>query len=170
MRECTKGLFAGSFDPYTLGHHAIVTKAAGLFTELHILIGINGQKKRHYPAQAMKEAIEQSLKESGITNGVVVFHEGMVADYCAEHGIRYLVRGLRNSMDYDYEENIAAVNKLLNPELESIYMRSDEVAISSSMVRELLSYGKDVSAYLPGPVLELVERDWGTGDPAEKES
>lgn len=159
MREPIRGLFAGSFDPYTLGHHAIVKKAAGLFEELHILIGVNAMKRRHYAPWDMKHAIEQALAADGIYNTVVVFYEGMVADYCAEHGIRYLVRGLRNSMDYDYEENIAAVNKLLNPKLESIYMRADTAAISSSMVRELLSYGKDVSAYLPEAVLRLVRKD-----------
>lgn len=157
MREPVKGLFAGSFDPYTMGHHAIVKKAAGLFDELHILIGVNALKRRHYPAPEMAEAICRTLAEDGLDNVTVVCYEGMVADYCAQHGIRYLVRGLRNSMDYDYEENIAAVNKLLNQELESIYMRADTAAISSSMVRELLSYGKDVSPYLPRPVLELVQ-------------
>lgn len=159
MREPVKGLFAGSFDPYTLGHHAIVRKAAGLFDELHILIGVNAMKRRSYTPWEMKHAIERTLMEDGIDNAIVVFYEGMVADYCAGHGIRYLVRGLRNSMDYDYEENIAAVNKLLNPELESIYMRADTAAISSSMVRELLGYGKDVSSYLPAAVLELVRAD-----------
>lgn len=156
MKKIVRGLFAGSFDPYTLGHHAIVRKASGLFDELHILIGVNPAKRRSYAPWDMKHAIEAALAADGLDNVTVVFYEGMVADYCAEHGIRYLVRGLRNSMDYDYEENIAAVNKLLNADLESIYMRADTAAISSSMVRELLSYGKDVSAYLPAPVLKLV--------------
>ncbi|MCD7857993.1 MAG: pantetheine-phosphate adenylyltransferase [Clostridiales bacterium] len=156
MREPVKGLFAGSFDPYTLGHHAIVKKAAKLFDELHILIGINALKQRQYPAQDMKAAIEEALAADGILHTKVVFHEGLVADYCAEEGIRYLVRGLRNGMDYDYEENIAEVNKLIHPELESIYFRADVTAISSSMVRELASYGKDVSPYVPEPVLRLM--------------
>ncbi|MCD8084856.1 MAG: pantetheine-phosphate adenylyltransferase [Clostridiales bacterium] len=158
MREPVKGLFAGSFDPYTLGHHAIVKKSARLFDELHILIGVNALKRRQYPARDMKTAIEEALAADGILHTKVIFYEGLVADYCAEEGIRYLVRGLRNGMDYDYEENIAEVNKLIHPELESLYLRADVTAISSSMVRELASYGKDVSPYVPEPVLRLMHR------------
>ena len=106
----------------------------------------------------MKTAIERTLAADGLDNCRVVIYDRMVADYCADHGINFLIRGLRNSMDYDYEENIAQVNKLLNPSLESIYLRADDTAVSSSMVRELLTFGKDVSRYLPEPVLELVKR------------
>ncbi len=66
--------------------------------------------------------------------------------------------GLRNNMDYNYEENIAEVNKLINPALEYVYFRADNAGLSSSMVRELLSYGQDVGKYLPAPVLRLVQR------------
>jgi pantetheine-phosphate adenylyltransferase len=158
MKQPVRGLFAGSFDPYTLGHHAVVTKASRLFDEVYVLIGVNTAKKRSFPDQDMKTAIERALEQDGISNCKVVIYDGMVADYCANNGINFLIRGLRNSMDYDYEENIAQVNKLLNPELESIYIRADDAAVSSSMVRELLMFSKDVSPYVPRSVLDLVEK------------
>ncbi len=157
MKQPVRGLFAGSFDPYTLGHHAVVTKASRLFDEVYVLVGFNTAKRRNFDAENMKAAIEKALEQDGIQNCKVVTYDGMVADYCAENGINFLIRGLRNSMDYDYEENIAQVNKLLNPRLESIYLRADDTAVSSSMVRELLTFNKDVSRYVPASVLELVK-------------
>jgi pantetheine-phosphate adenylyltransferase len=157
MKQPVRGLFAGSFDPYTLGHHAVVTKASRLFDEVYVLVGYNTAKRRKFPAQDMALAISQAIEADGIQNCRVVTYDGMVADYCADNGINFLIRGLRNSMDYDYEENIAQVNKLLNPELESIYLRADDAAVSSSMVRELLAFHKDVSRYVPASVLKLVK-------------
>ena len=149
-------LYAGSFDPYTLGHHAIVKKAAVLFDEVVVMIAVNTQKKRAFEPSAMAAAIRQALADDGIANARVVCHDGLVADYCAEHGIRYYARGLRNDMDYNYEENIAQINHLINPALESIYLRSDDPAISSSMIRELLAFGKPVGKYVPEAVNRLI--------------
>jgi pantetheine-phosphate adenylyltransferase len=87
---------------------------------------------------------------------MVSSHEGLMAEYAKTHGIHYMIRGLRNNMDYNYEENIAEVNKLIYPEMESVYFRADNVAVSSSMVKELHSYGRDVSPYLPSAILEIL--------------
>ena len=150
-------LYAGSFDPYTNGHHDIAKKACALFDEVVVMIAVNVQKKRSSDAEAMRRAIQQTLDDDGLHNARAVIHTALVADYCAEHGIRWYVRGLRNSMDYNYEENIAQINHLINPALESIYLRSDDPAISSSMIRELRAFGKDVSKYVPEAVFELLE-------------
>lgn len=158
MRQTVRGLFAGSFDPYTLGHHAVVTKASRLFDEVYVLVGLNTAKSRTFDAEEMRAAMQETMAQDGLTNVTVVTYDRMVADYCAEHGIDFLIRGLRNSMDYNYEESIAQVNKLLKPELESIYLRADNTAVSSSMVRELLTFGKDISQYVPEPVLRLVSK------------
>ena len=152
-------LFAGSFDPYTNGHHSLVRKAAGLFDEVVILIGVNVRKSRHTDADAMKAAIEQTLRDDGLANVSVVTYTGMIADYCAEHDIHWYVRGIRNHLDYNYEENIAEVNKLINPAMESVYFRSDNVAVSSSMVKELHSFGLDVSPYLPKAVYDILQSE-----------
>ncbi len=146
-------LFAGSFDPYTNGHHGIVRKASALFDEVVVLIGVNVNKRRAFDAEAMREAIQQAIDADGL-NARAVIHTGLVADYCAQHGIRWYVRGLRDAADYGYEEGNAQVNKLLNPDLETIYLRGDESVLSSSMIRELMAFGRDVGAFVPAPVLK----------------
>ena len=151
-------LYAGSFDPYTNGHHAIAKKAAALFDEVVVMIAVNLEKKRAFDAEAMRRAIQQALDADGL-NARAVIHTGLVADYCAERDILWYVRGIRNNMDYNYEENIAQINHLIDPRLESIYLRSDEPAISSSMIRELLAFGKTVGAFVPGPIREIIERE-----------
>ena len=150
-------LYAGSFDPYTNGHHDIAKKACALFDEVVVMIAVNVQKKRSSDAEAMRRAIQATLEADGLHNARAVIHTALVADYCAEHGIRWYVRGLRNSMDYNYEENLAQINHLINPALESIYLRSDEPAISSSMIRELMAFGKDVGDYIPEAVRGVLE-------------
>ena len=152
-----KAVYAGSFDPYTNGHKSILKKACTLFKEVHIIIGVNSNKKRNFDINLMKSAIEKDLKEENITNCKVVIYDGIIALYCRENNINYLVRGLRNNMDYNYEENIAEINSLINPKLESIYFRAEERAISSSMVRELLFHKQDVSSFVPRSVLNILE-------------
>lgn len=150
-------IYPGSFDPFTNGHLDIVKKGAKVFDEVHIVIGINANKKRTYDSELMKSAIEASLVENNIANCKVIIYEGLVAEYTKQNNVEYMIRGLRNNMDYNYEENIAEVNKLINPKLEYVYFRAENVALSSSMVKELTSFGKDVSKYVPGPVLKLLK-------------
>ena len=151
-----RAIYPGSFDPFTNGHLDIVKKAAPLFDEVIILIGINAKKRRDFDSENMKTAIEATLHEMNLRNVRVAIFEGLVAQYAKENGIRYMIRGLRNNMDYNYEENIAEVNKLINPEMEYVYFRAENVAVSSSMVKELHSYGQDVSTYLPQAVFAIL--------------
>ena len=127
-------VYAGSFDYYTNGHHDIVKKAAVLFDRLYIVIAVNSEKSRRYPAELMQTAIARTL----------------------ENDIGYTIRGLRNRMDYDYEENIATVNKLIAPNLETVYFRADNNGISSSLIAELSKYRKDFSGLVPPAVNELL--------------
>ena len=127
-------VYAGSFDCYTNGHHDIVKKAAVLFDRLYIVIAVNSEKRRRYPAELMQTAIARTL----------------------ENDIGYTIRGLRNRMDYDYEENIATVNKLIAPNLETVYFRADNNGISSSLIVELSKYRKDFSGLVPPAVNELL--------------
>ena len=150
-------IYPGSFDPFTTGHLDIVKKGSRLFDEVHIIIGVNVNKKRTYDSGIMKEAIEKTLKEKRISNCKVFVYEGLVAEYTNENNVAYMIRGLRNNMDYNYEENIAEVNKLINPNLEYVYFRAENVAVSSSMVKELIGFGKDISKFVPKPVLEIMK-------------
>ena len=152
-----KALYPGSFDPFTNGHFDIVKKASELFDEVYIVIGVNNQKKRSFNAEDMKTAIEEVLQDKGFSNCVVSVYDGLIAEFAKTNGIRYMIRGLRNNMDYNYEENIAEVNKLINPNMEYIYFRAENVAVSSSMVKELHSYKQDISKYVPKQIRDLME-------------
>lgn len=152
-----KAIYPGSFDPFTNGHLDIVKKAAELFDQVYIVIGVNPKKHRSFPPELIKAAVEETMREQNITNCVVRVHDGLIAQFAKENQIRYMIRGLRNNMDYNYEENMAEVNKLIAPSMEYIYFRAENVAVSSSMVKELHSYGQDISRYVPRPILECME-------------
>ena len=149
-------IYPGSFDPFTNGHLDIVRKASEIFDRVYVVIGVNAEKHRCFPAEKIAEAITATLRENRIENCDVVIWNGLVAEFARLKNTDYMIRGLRNNMDYNYEENVACVNKLINPELEYIYFRSNNVAVSSSMVKELHSYGKDVSEFVPAAVMRLL--------------
>ena len=151
-------MYPGSFDPFTNGHLDIVKKASELFELVYIVIGVNSNKRRSFPADAMKIAIEKALEENRITNCVVCVYDGLTAAYSKLNGIHYMIRGLRNNMDYNYEENIAEVNKLINPNMEYIYFRAENVAVSSSMVKELYLYHQDIAKFVPQPMLDVMTK------------
>ena len=151
-----KAIYPGSLDPFTNGHLDIVKKSAALFDEVYVVIGINSAKRRAVDSELMKKAIEDTVADLGLTNVRVAVYEGLVAQYAKENGIQYMIRGLRNNMDYNYEENIAEVNKLINPSMEYVYFRAENVAVSSSMVKELHAYGQDISVYLPKAVFDIL--------------
>lgn len=155
----SKAIYPGSFDPFTNGHMDIVKKASLLFDEVFIVIGVNANKRRSFSAEDMAEAIRLSLQDEGIDNCIVDICNGLIAEYAKEASIRYMIRGLRNNMDYNYEENIAEVNKLINPEMEYVYFRAENVAVSSSMVKELHYYGQSIAKYLPTPVYKYITSD-----------
>lgn len=146
-------LYAGSFDPFTNGHLDVLKEACDIFDKVYLCIADNSAKKRQTTSVRMKFRIEDTLKEIGISNcEVIISKDKMIADVCKELNVKYLIRGLRNTSDYLYEENIAKINKELNSELKTIYIRGENDCISSSMVRELLLYHKDISKYVPNPI------------------
>ena len=151
-------VYPGSFDPFTNGHLDIVKKASKLFDKVVIVVAINKNKSRTYDINDMCIAIVDTLEENNITNCVVGTWDGLIADLMRSWGDKYLIRGLRNTTDYNYEEFMAKVNKLIYPEIEYVYFRADNSAISSSMVKELYSYGQDVSAYVPKEVMDILRR------------
>lgn len=152
-RMKTRALYAGSFDPFTNGHLSIVEKSAELFDEVFVGIAVNTNKNRMSDIHSIEDAIKERLK--CYDNVFVVIIDGLVADYCIKKDIRYLVRGLRNTNDYLYEENIAKINNEINPDLITIYFRADNDVISSSMIRELMQYGKDVSRFIPDEINKI---------------
>ena len=105
----------------------------------------------------MQKAIEETLAQKGITNVVVISFDNLTGDVALEYNATFLVRGIRNGMDYEYEENMAQINQKDICGLDTIYVRAGELGnVSSSLVMELLKHGKDISKYLPESVLKVV--------------
>lgn len=160
MSRVTKAVYAGSFDPFTNGHLDIVKKSLKVFDNLTILIASNREKNRTWNINDMKDAIQRCMKKEFPNHSwfIDLLEEGFVADYCNKHGARYLVRGLRNQMDFIYEENIAKINKELGSSLETVYFRTNDEIMSSSMVREFLFGGKPILKYVPEEIYNLIAR------------
>ncbi len=142
-------LFPGSFDPFTKGHEDIVLRGLKIFDEIIIAIGFNSQKKRYFDLDMMLEKINSCFV--GYDNIRVDKYSELTATYANNHGAQYLLRGLRNTTDFEYENSIAMVNKDLYNGLETVFLiTSPKFAfISSTIIREVHNYGGDVSKYIP---------------------
>lgn len=147
--------YAGSFDPFTLGHLELVKQASQIFEYVIVGIGINPNKERRYKKEDMKIAIEESLIAENILNAKVVIYEGYTYEAAKENGSYFLIRGLRNETDYLYEEEIAKFNDKYD--IDTIYLRAkDKGNISSSYVYNELKKGNDITTYIPDPVKKLI--------------
>lgn len=152
------GFYAGSFDPFTNGHLHVIEKSAKLFDKLVVGIGANQKKARRFDRGVMKKAIEQVIKRKGLENVMVISYDNLSVDAAAQYNATFLVRGIRNGMDYEYEENIASTNEEIAG-IDTVYIRAGSLGnVSSSMVMELMSYHKDVRKYLPTEVLEAITK------------
>ena len=142
-------LFPGSFDPFTKGHLDIVQRGSLLFDKVIIGIGNNTSKQRHFPLDVMKERIEFCTK--GNPKIEVTVFEGLTSSYAQQIGAQYLLRGLRNTTDFEYENTIAQVNNYLNEGLETIFLITHPAYayISSTIVREIHRFNGNVEKFLP---------------------
>lgn len=143
-------LFPGSFDPFTKGHQDIVLRGLRLFDEIIIAIGYNSQKdQRYFKIDFMIEKIQETFAQHPQIK--VITYSQLTADLAKQYDAKYLLRGLRNTTDFEYENSIAQVNRHLNNELESVFLITSPplAAISSSIIREVHRYGGDVSVMLP---------------------
>ncbi len=143
-------LFPGSFDPFTKGHQDIVLRGLRLFDEIVIAIGYNSQKdQRYFKIDFMIEKIQETFAQHAQIK--VITYSQLTADLARKYDARYLLRGLRNTTDFEYENGIAQVNRHLNADLESVFLITSPqfAAISSSIIREVHRYGGDVSGLLP---------------------
>lgn len=152
------GFYAGSFDPFTNGHLHVVTESAKLFDKLIVGIGVHPSKTRRFDKELMQDAIEKVLARENLNNVEVISYDNLSVDVAQKYGATFLVRGIRNGMDYEYEENMASINEEVSG-IDTVYIRAGHLGnISSSMVMELLRNNKDVSKYLPKEILELVKK------------
>jgi pantetheine-phosphate adenylyltransferase len=143
-------LFPGSFDPFTKGHEDIVLRGLRIFDEIIISIGYNREKSaRYFPIDRMINYIEKTFEKYPAIR--VVTYAELTAEFARKNGASYLLRGIRNTTDFEYENSISQINRKLYMELESVFLiTSPQFAwISSSIIREVHGYGGDVSEFLP---------------------
>lgn len=151
------GFYSGSFDPFTIGHLHVLKESLRVCDKVIVGIGTNSGKKRRFDKDLMKATIEKVLINENISNVTVITYEGLTCKAAMDNNATLLLRGIRNNgTDYNYEENIASINKEISG-LDTIYIRASDFGnVSSSMVMELLENDMDVSKYLPKDVLEVV--------------
>lgn len=141
-------LFPGSFDPMTTGHLALLRKAMPLFDRIIVAIGVNSAKKEFLPLAERISRIQKATAD--MPNIKTASYSGTTIDFCHETGAKFILRGVRNNADFEYERTIADINRLLDSDIETVILISEPqyAAISSTMVRELASLGKDVSKFV----------------------
>lgn len=141
-------IFPGSFDPFTKGHESVIYKALPLFNEIIIGIGINSSKQYYFSLENRIKYIQSIFKEEQKIS--VRSYSGLTIDFCKTVNARYIIRGLRNAADFDFECNIAQMNHAMMPEVESVFLVTDPeyCAISSTVVREIIRNGGDATAFL----------------------
>ncbi|MEL7162179.1 MAG: pantetheine-phosphate adenylyltransferase [Bacteroidota bacterium] len=142
-------VFPGSFDPITVGHVELVQRAVPLFDKIVVAVGVNSQKKYLFPLEQRLAWLREVFGDEPRIE--VGSFEGLTAHYCREIGARYLLRGLRNASDFDYEKTISQLNGIVGEGLETIFLISQPAYshISSTIVREIIKGGGDASPFLP---------------------
>lgn len=141
-------IFPGSFDPYTIGHASIVERALPLFDKIIVAVGINRYKTPFFTDEERVNAIAQLYVDEPKIQ--VISYDGLTVDAARQYGARFILRGVRLIQDFEYEKNIAEVNRNISGlETVLLYTLPEYGYISSSIVRELIGYGRDVSALLP---------------------
>lgn len=141
-------IFPGSFDPFTIGHASIVRRGLEMFDKIVIGVGHNTNKRSFLSPEARVEAIQKVYaSESRVS---VVAYSDLTADLACREGAGFVLRGIRSVKDFEYERDIASINhRLLGVETVLLFTEPQYADISSTIVRELLAFGKDVSAFLP---------------------
>lgn len=150
------GIFPGSFDPVTNGHIDIINRALKVCDKLYVAVAINSEKKPFLKVDDRVYCLKQICSDQKIE---VVSFNGLLSDFCKKNNISLIIRGLRNTADYEYETRMAVINSHLNKDVETVFFNTKpELAyISSSAVRELIYFSGDVSDMIPEPVLAKIK-------------
>ncbi len=153
-----RAIYPGSFDPITNGHLDILDRSLKLFPEVIIVVAGSGRKDPLFTPDERVEIIQEAIV--GRKGARVERWPGLIMDYARDHQIAAVIRGLRAASDFEYEFMMAAMNKKLNPVVESIFMMTaqDHFFVSSTMIKELFLYGGDVSPYVPKVVMDRLKK------------
>jgi pantetheine-phosphate adenylyltransferase len=145
-------VFPGSFDPFTIGHEAIVNRALSLFDEIIIAVGANALKKSYYSLATRKAMISRVFKDEPRVR--VAHYEGLTVDFCEKNGAKYILRGLRTAADFEFERAIAQVNRAMASDIESVFLLTvpEHTHVNSTIVRDIIRSGGDASKFVPASI------------------
>ena len=158
MLDYKKALIPGSFDPPTVGHYDVVERAARMFDRVYVTAFVNSSKMGRFSAEQRLEMLKAAF--AGFDNVCVDVSEALLADYARERGIGTVVKGARNATDFDYELSLSLINRSLDSELDTVILptKSEYLHVSSTMVGEMIRYGRDFSGAVPVGVAELIRK------------
>ncbi|MCX6243559.1 MAG: pantetheine-phosphate adenylyltransferase [Bacteroidetes bacterium] len=142
-------VFPGSFDPITCGHESIIRRALPVFDKIIVAVGENAEKKSFFPLEIRMKWLKMVFgDEPGVE---IIKYSGLTVDFCVKMNANYILRGLRTSADFEFERTIGLMNKALTPEIETVFLLSapEYAALSSSVVRDILRNGGNVSKFVP---------------------
>ena len=145
-------VFPGSFDPFTIGHESVVSRAMPLFDEIIIAIGANTKKNEFFTLDQRLEMIRTVFNDRSMIR--VESYTGLTVDFCLSMGAQYLLRGLRTASDFEYERAIAQINKAMIPQLESVFLLTlpAHTPINSTIVKDIIRNGGDASQFVPSVI------------------
>jgi pantetheine-phosphate adenylyltransferase len=149
-------LFPGSFDPITRGHESIIRRALPLFDRIVVAIGENAGKTGFFTTEQRREWLEILFQHDERVD--VVSYKGLTVEYCRQNGIRYILRGLRTSADFEFERGIGQMNKYMVPDMETVFFlcAPEYASLSSSIVRDIIRNGGDVRQFVPEKLFDLL--------------
>ncbi len=155
----SKAVYAGSFDPFTLGHLDILKRALGLYDEVVVLLAINPDKKCRFSLERRMQMINETINEYGLDGASVASTTGLTVDFAKQIGAKILIRGIRNDSDKEYEEKMRTYNQKLCPEIDTVFFETNKQyeIISSSLVRQYLDEEKDISSLVPHSVYKMIK-------------
>lgn len=156
MESIRTAVFPGSFDPFTKGHVAVVKKALPLFDRIIIAVGSNSAKKNYFDLDTRLKHIKAVFEDESKIE--VAAYSGLTVDFCKKHNANFIVRGLRDGKDFEYEKSIAIMNHKIETTVETIFFMTDAEysAINSVIIRDILRNGGDASQFLPEKLNSLL--------------
>ena len=149
----------GSFDPVTMGHLDIISRACKIFDRIIVAVPVNPLKHFSFSVEERMELLQRVCDDAGLRNVEIDQVTGLLADYAMEHKAMVVVKGLRAVSDFEYEFQQALANKKLNPQLETMFLptSSDKMFLSSSVVKQIAGFGGDISHFVPDCILDTIK-------------
>lgn len=157
----TIAIYPGSFDPITYGHIDIIEKSANIFDEIIIAVTYNSNKKYLFTLEERVKLIRKAI--ANFPNVKVEFYEGLTVDFANKMNAKIMIRGIRNSLDFEYEAQLAQINTSLNNNIQTIFIpaKAENTIISSTMIKEIFLNNGDISKFTPNTVIEALHTKYG---------